>query len=137
MSAKPELLEVVRQWVIKAENDLRNAEHTLTMREDCPLDTVCIHAQQCAEKYLKAWLTFQVIDFPKSHDLTELAGLLPNKDSFPLSTEDCVQLTDYATVTSYPGEWEAISRHDAERAVELAQELRKAIRNLLPNTVLN
>ena len=40
MSVRPDLLNVVRQWVIKAGNDLKNAEHTLTMGEDCPLDTV-------------------------------------------------------------------------------------------------
>ena len=49
-------LEIVNQWVEKAEHDLRNAEHTLTLQEDCPFDTVCYHAQQCAEKYLKAFL---------------------------------------------------------------------------------
>ena len=53
MNGAPERLRNVRQWVAKAENDLRNAEHTLTLQEECPFDTVCFHAQQCAEKYLK------------------------------------------------------------------------------------
>jgi len=47
-----ELLGVARQWVQKAENDLKNAAYTLQMGEGCPTDTVCFHAQQCAEKYL-------------------------------------------------------------------------------------
>lgn len=67
MSAPPDLLHLVRQWVIKAENDLRNAEHTLTIENDCPLDTVCFHAQQCAEKHIKSLLSSLSIDFPKSH----------------------------------------------------------------------
>ena len=41
---------VVREWLDKAENDLKNAAHTLEMGEACPTDTVCFHAQQCAEK---------------------------------------------------------------------------------------
>jgi hypothetical protein len=41
MSARPEQIDVVRQWVDKADNDLKNAVHTLTMGVDCPLDTVC------------------------------------------------------------------------------------------------
>ena len=41
MSARPEQIDVVRPWVDKADNDLKNAVHTLTMGEDCPLDTVC------------------------------------------------------------------------------------------------
>ena len=36
MSLPPEVLEVVRQWIEKAEHDLANAEHTLTMGKDCP-----------------------------------------------------------------------------------------------------
>ena len=55
MSAPPELIALVRQWLQKASHDLINAEHTLKLPDDeCPLDTVCFHAQQCAEKYLKA-----------------------------------------------------------------------------------
>lgn len=135
MSARPEQIDVVRQWVNKADNVLKNAVHTLTMEEDCPLDTVCFHAQQCVEKYLKAWLAFHAIDFPKSHDLTELAALLPDDRVVPLSTDDYVSLTDYAIVTRYPGDWEIIHRTDAERAVTLAQQMRSAIRAMFPPEV--
>jgi HEPN domain-containing protein len=72
MNAPPELTRLVRLWVEKAEHDLRNATHTLTLEEDCPFDTVCFHAQQCVEKYLKALLTLRQIEFSKTHDLTEL-----------------------------------------------------------------
>ena len=47
MNMRPEVIHVVRQWVQKAEHDLKNAEHTLTLEDDCPFDTVCFHAQQC------------------------------------------------------------------------------------------
>ena len=93
------------------------------------------HAQQCVEKYLKAWLAFHAIDFPKSHDLTELATLLPDNRVVPLSTDDYVSLTDYAIVTRYPGDWEIIHRTDAERAVTLAQQVRRAIRAMFPREV--
>lgn len=58
-----------RAWFKKAESDLKTAEHILTLKESCPFDIVCFHAQQCAEKYLKALLVFRSIDFPKTHDL--------------------------------------------------------------------
>jgi len=38
----------------KAENDFKTAAHTLKLGKNCPSDTVCSHAQQCAEKYVKA-----------------------------------------------------------------------------------
>lgn len=42
----PDRSRVVKQWTDKAENDLKNASHTLSMGDDCPYDTVCFHAQQ-------------------------------------------------------------------------------------------
>jgi HEPN domain-containing protein len=57
------VLHVVQQWVQKAENDLTNAAHTLTLGKRAPTDTVCFHAQLCVEKYLKALLVAQEIDF--------------------------------------------------------------------------
>ncbi|MFQ5846629.1 MAG: HEPN domain-containing protein [Candidatus Methylomirabilales bacterium] len=68
MSVSPETLRVVRQWVEKAEEDLTTAEHTLTLRARCPLGTVCFHAQQCAEKYLKGLLTLLAVPFPRTHE---------------------------------------------------------------------
>jgi len=65
MHENDRVLWVVREWVQKAENDLKNAVKTLKMGEGCPTDTVCFHAQQCVEKYLKAFLVSRDIDFPR------------------------------------------------------------------------
>jgi HEPN domain-containing protein len=56
---------IAREWIIKAENDLKTASHTLKIGKGCPTDTVCFHAQQCVEKYLKAFLVCKGIDFSK------------------------------------------------------------------------
>ena len=63
MAGNDRIAQVVSEWVEKAENDLKNAAHTIKMGEDCPTDTVCFHAQQCVEKYLKAFLVSTGIDF--------------------------------------------------------------------------
>jgi len=54
-------IDLVKLWIRKAENDLVAAEHLLTVRPHTPYDTICFHAQQCAEKYLKAFLVFHGI----------------------------------------------------------------------------
>ncbi len=76
MNDRPETSSSGRQWVEKAEHDLINAEYTLTLEKNCPLDTVRFHAQQCAEKYLKAFLVQEAISFPKTHDLRVLTSVL-------------------------------------------------------------
>lgn len=131
-----ERVKVIRQWSERAEEDLRNAEYTLTLMENCPFGTVCFHAEQCVEKYLKALLVFKGVDFPKTRNIPELLALVSASVRPALSAEEQEQLTDYATVTRYPGDWEPITREDTERAVEVARKVREAARKHLPTAVL-
>lgn len=120
---------IVREWVAKAENDLLNAAHTLRLGPRCPTDTVCFHAQQCVEKYVKALLAFRKLEFPRTHDLEALVTRLRNGPT--LSPGDLTRLTRYATVTRYPGADE-IPLGEARQAVAAARRMRKAIRRFLP-----
>lgn len=126
---------VAAEWVAKAENDLKNAAHTLKLGRECPTDTVCFHAQQCVEKYLKAYLAFRGLDFPKIHDVEELISLLPPQARPNLNAEEQAQLSQYAVRPRYPG-WPEISLSDARKAVALARRVRKNLRSLLPKEAL-
>jgi HEPN domain-containing protein len=75
MNVPPEVVEVLRQWVRKAEHDLEAANRIMAVAEGCPFDTVCFHCQQAAEKYLKCLLTYLGIQAPRTHDLKALAAL--------------------------------------------------------------
>ena len=130
------VLKVVSEWVLKADNDLKTASHTLEMDDECPTDTVCFHAQQCVEKYLKALLVLKSIPFPKTHNIEELIGLLPEDSRPKLADRDQDRLTEYATVTRYPGDYEPILLAEARRAVRIARRARTQIRKLLPKQVL-
>lgn len=136
MPGDERVIAAVRGWVEKAENDLKNAGLALRGGEDCPADTVAFHAQQCAEKYLKALLAFFGIDFPKTHDIGVLTGLLEGKAEIDLTVEEQRRLISYATMTRYPGDYEPVTVREARRAVRLARRVRKAARALLPKDVL-
>lgn len=126
------VLHLVRQWVAKAENDLQNATHTLTLGEAGPLDTVCFHAQQCVEKYIKALLCFYEIDFYRSHNITTLLALLPVHLQPELSAEEQARLNDYAVAVRYPDDYEPVSLAEAERAAQVARRVRTQVRRRLP-----
>jgi HEPN domain-containing protein len=127
--------EVAAEWIAKAENDLLNAAHTLTLGSRCPTDTVCFHAQQCAEKYFKALLTLRGTDFPKTHDLEALATRFRNGARPSVKPDDLARLTRYATVTRYPGA-EDIPLSEARRALTAARRIRRSVRAVLPRAVL-
>lgn len=135
MPGPEEIGVVVSEWVAKAENDLKAAAVTLRLGKDCPTDTVCFHAQQVVEKYLKALLTHRQRPFPKTHNVQALVGMLSPADRIDLSEEEQYRLTDYATVTRYPGSGE-IPLPEARRAVAVARRVRKQARAALPRQSL-
>ncbi|MBI4333350.1 MAG: HEPN domain-containing protein [Chloroflexi bacterium] len=97
--------ELTVEWVEKAEGDYVTAERELRARRRPNYDAVCFHAQQAAEKYLKAFLQEHGVAFPKTHSLIELLELcLPLDPSFELQRDLLVQLDRYAVHYRYPGE---------------------------------
>ena len=137
MPAPDPIITVIREWLVKAENDLLTAAHTLTLGEVCPTDTVCFHVQECIEKYIKALLVFQAIPFPKTHDIARLQALLPPKLRPQLGNESQQnQITEYATVKRYPGPGADIPLTQARKAVAIARRVRKEIRRHLPAAAL-
>ena len=135
MSGRHEPLRAVSAWIEKAEHDLRNAEFVLTMPANCPTDTVCFHAQQCAEKYLKALLTFLGVDFPRTHDLVVLLNLLRGQVEPGLSAGHVQPLNRYSIEARYPGDWDPIDMQEATEAVAMARRVREAVRSALPDDV--
>jgi HEPN domain-containing protein len=129
MIERPERTKLARQWLAKAEEDLIAARHLLTLAdEECPFTAVAFHAQQCVEKCLKALLTARGIDFPKIHDNGELVAMLPSEERPPLGVLVQEKLTDYATVSRYPGDDAPLGRVEAGEAVEAAETVDRAAR---------
>jgi HEPN domain-containing protein len=58
-----------QEWVDKAEGDFITAQRELDASPP-NYDAVAFHAQQCAEKYLKARLVEAGVKFPYVHDLS-------------------------------------------------------------------
>lgn len=135
MPANDKTMVVVREWVTKAEDDLKSAAHLLKLK-DCPVDNVCFHAQQCIEKYLKAMLVSLGLNFPKTHDLAELLALLPARLRPSLDDREQDRLTDYATVTRYPGDYERISLTEARQAVKTARRIHREVQRFLADKPL-
>lgn len=137
MTEPRDVARQVRQWLEKADHDLRNAEHTLTIFDDCPFDTVCFHAQQCVEKYLKGWLTFTHTDVLRSHDLVVLLNLAMTAGLRGVHMQEIQPLNRYTIEARYPGDWDPIDRPEADRAVATARSVRETIRTSLPSDLLS
>jgi len=111
----------LQQWIEIANNDLTAAQYMAKNMWPVPLEIICFHCQQAAEKYLKWVLVLHDIDPPKIHDLEELEKLCENiAPQFETIYEKCAVLTEYAVHTRYPDE-RRLEEHDMNRALEYAR----------------
>jgi HEPN domain-containing protein len=127
----PPILEKVKQWLAYADEDLRLARHGFSVPDVPPYRLIAYHAQQCAEKHLKAYLVFHGVDFPFSHNLRRLLELCAAQANWAEQLRDVDELTPYAITARYPGEDEEVSEVEARRAVEIALRARQTIRQSL------
>jgi len=79
------------------------------------------HAQQAAEKSLKAFLIWHEQPFPLTHDLAVLLRLCVSIDSsIATGVEPALDLTQFAARLRYPGEDEIPSLEEAQQWVAAA-----------------
>ena len=125
-------LEDARAWLARAELDLRAADLELRNPEAGLWADVAFHAQQAAEKALKALLASRDVPFRKTHSIEELgrACLVVAPQIGPL-VDAAAPLTEYAWKFRYPGETGDPSRSEAEQAVAVARRLVDAVTRLL------
>ena len=132
MGHDPSLLAETREWLIKAEMDLRSARHDLSASPPLHED-ILFHCQQACEKNLKSFLVWHGQVFRKTHSLEELGEqCLAIDESLRAIIDRIVPLTEYAWKFRYPGETGEATREDALGGIALAEELSTGIRSRLP-----
>ena len=124
MSARKAPSEV-RQWLRIADQDQRAAASDVSL---VPWQR-CFHAQQAAEKAIKAALTFLGVDFPWTHNLDALLALFPN-DWRELKESRVGTLTHWAILPRYPG-FPSTRTRDAQRALIRAERVVALVRREL------
>ncbi len=106
-------------WLRHAWSDLELARVGRNSR--IVLEDLSFHAEQAAEKALKAVLIFKSIPFPKTHNIRTLLDFLP-RDVIPTKeVKEAAGLTDYAVLSRYPGDLEPVTDEEYRRALSLAE----------------
>jgi HEPN domain-containing protein len=114
--------ELVEEWLRHARSDLAVAR--MVDDDQIAPEILAFHAQQAAEKALKALLVQRQVEFPRLHVIGSLLNLCQEAGYEGIELlADSVTLTRYAVVTRYPGEEEPVSRQDAHQAFELAEKV--------------
>lgn len=107
-------------WLVYAHSDLTLAAATVP---GVMLENLCFHAQQAAEKSLKAVLIDRQIAFPRTHSIKLLIELLPADITRTPVLLNATALTEYATVFRYPGEVEPITEEEYQHLLDMAADV--------------
>ena len=120
--------DIVRQWFRKAESDLLNIRNNLAS-EDVPTDTVCFHAQQAIEKFLKGALIANGRNIGKTHDLvkllTDIVDVVPDLSPYEDQFEE---ISEYGVGSRYPDDFYEPTFEDAQQAFEIALRVEAIIK---------
>lgn len=123
-------IDKVILWISYAEEDLGLAQFALKMPGSRPYRLIAFHAQQCAEKYLKAYMVYHDIDFPFTHEMKKLLNYC-GSHRWIEEIKDAEGLTPYAVTARYPGVDEVVTENEAVQAVDIAFKVRNTIRKVL------
>ncbi|MBL8025855.1 MAG: HEPN domain-containing protein [Fibrobacteres bacterium] len=118
----------VPKWVIKAEHDLKNGRDQLAT-ENPATDTICFHMQQCAEKYLKAFIVAKDKKPARTHVISGLLQICLEMDSEfqTLIDADCNTLTQYGVLIRYPDDFYEPTKEETILAIKLAEQAKEFV----------
>ncbi len=109
-----------QEWLRFAKGNLE-----LARRDEPPgglWEPLCFEAQQAAEKAVKAVLIHLGVDFPRTHNLQVLLGLVEATGlKVPPEIWEADQLTEYTMEGRYPGGTEPLSQDEHRQAQALAE----------------
>jgi len=109
-----------QKWRKLADMDLKTAEYLKDMKP-LPVEIICYHCQQSAEKYLKGYLVFCGMVPPRMHDLDELCKLCSKySNTFNNIADQCSDLTAYGIQPRYPTEL-TLDEEDMQQALKSAK----------------
>ena len=93
---------LIHEWFHKAEMDIATALFMQKYRP-IPVEIICYHCQQAGEKILKGILAASNSEIPRTHRLEIVLDLVsPFEPSLVKLTDDCFELSPYATISRYP-----------------------------------
>jgi HEPN domain-containing protein len=117
---------MMEEWFTVAEQDLESAKFLKKMHP-APLEVICYHCQQSAEKYLKGYMILQGEKVMRTHDLVVLNKKCRKyNDDFVKIEDECLRLTDYGVNVRYPFHFD-LTKADMELAIKDIDKIKELV----------
>ena len=118
--------DYLKNWIFRANEDIAVIENLFKSEPDLFASPICYHAQQAVEKFLKAYLVFHNIDFPRTHDLDFL--LIECKKINPLVFDiELDSLTDFGVSIRYPDDFYLPDKEETKFYRDISLKVKKIV----------
>ena len=122
--------EYIKNWLLRANEDISVISSLVNAGSENYTSSICFHAQQASEKFLKAYLAYYDVDFPRTHDLDFL--LLEcqkiDKEAFRI---DFKSLTDFGVSIRYPDDFYIPEESEALEYRDIAVSVKGIVEKLI------
>ncbi|MFO7669082.1 MAG: HEPN domain-containing protein [Bacteroidales bacterium] len=120
----------IKNWLFRANEDIAVMKSLVNAGTENYTSSICFHAQQASEKFLKAFLAYHDFDFPRTHDLDFL--LLEcqkiDKEAFRV---DFKSLTDFGVSVRYPDDFYIPDEKETLEYCDTAQSVKEIVERLI------
>jgi HEPN domain-containing protein len=122
--------DYISNWLFRANEDIAVINNLIKAGAEFYTSTICFHAQQASEKFLKAFLAFHNIDFPRTHDVDFLLKECRKieADAFNI---DIKSITDFGVSVRYPDDFYVPDVKESLEYSDIALLIKETVERLL------
>jgi len=122
--------DYIRNWLFRANEDLAVMKDLRNSNPEGFTSTICFHAQQAVEKFLKAFLAFSDFDFPRTHDVDYLLMECQKIDSASFDI-DLKSLTEFGVSIRYPDDFYIPTPDESNEYSQIAVAISEIVEKLI------
>jgi HEPN domain-containing protein len=126
-----DLQDYVDKWLFRADEDMAVIDQLMQSDPQAYASTICFHAQQAVEKYLKALLAWKGVDFPRTHDVDFLLAECRKVTSGQFDHIDLKSLTDFGVSVRYPDDFYVPDLSEMTYNAQVAGEIKGIVTCLI------
>jgi len=118
--------EYLQNWLYRAKEDIAVIDSLFITDPAFYASTICFHAQQAVEKFLKAFLVYHNVDFPRTHDVDFLLIECKKIDSKDFDI-DLGSLADFGVNIRYPDDFYIPDKEETILYRDIAHTVKKIV----------
>jgi HEPN domain-containing protein len=118
--------EYLKNWLYRANEDIAVIDSLFKIDPVFYSSTICFHAEQAVEKFLKAFLVFHNVDFPRTHDVDFLLLECKKIDPDDFNIE-FGSLSDFGVDIRYPDNFYIPGKEETIQYRDIANTVKKIV----------